>query len=203
MKTRPTSPTRGRPRTFDEDKALDAAMRVFWKFGYEGASLPALTKAMGINRPSMYAAFGNKEALFRKAVDRYVARAGDMFSAALAAPTAREAVERLWKSAVGGCSATGKSPRGCLLVQGALACGEESDAIRRELAHRRADSETLLRERFERARAQGDLRPGIDPAALAKYVAAFQQGLAVQAAGGVSSDALLKAVDVALAGWPG
>ena len=87
-------------------------MRVFWKFGYEGASLPALTKAMGINRPSMYAAFGNKEALFRKAVDRYVARAGDMFSGALAAPTAREAVERLWKSAVGGCSAGGKSQHG-------------------------------------------------------------------------------------------
>jgi AcrR family transcriptional regulator len=201
MKKKQTTPTRGRPRTFDEEKALDAAMRVFWRRGYEGASLEELTAAMGVNRPSMYAAFGNKEALFRKAVDRYEAMAGGMVERALAQPTARGVAEALWKGAVGGCNS--KGPRGCLLVQGALACGEESERVKRELAVRRGLMEARLRERFARATAEGDLPKDADAAALAKYVATFQQGLAVQMAGGVDRGELLKVVEVALGGWPG
>src|SRR5690348_4805353 len=86
---------RGRPRSFDVDHALDRALKVFWRKGYEGASLPDLTKAMGINRPSLYAAFGNKEALFRKAIDRYIEGPACGFRAALEEPTARKVVERL------------------------------------------------------------------------------------------------------------
>jgi AcrR family transcriptional regulator len=155
---------------------------------------------MGVNRPSMYAAFGNKEALFRKAVDRYEAMAGDMVERALGQPTARGVAEALWRGAVGGCNS--KGPRGCLLVQGALACGEESDRVKRELAARRGLMEARLRERFAQA-AEGDLPKGADAAALAKYVATFQQGLAVQMAGGVDRGELLKVVEVALGGWPG
>lgn len=176
-------------------------MRVFWKRGYEGASLEELTAAMGINRPSLYAAFGNKEALFRKAVDRYEALAGRMVAEALAQPTARGVVEALWKGAAGGCSS--KGPRGCLLVQGALACGEESEVVKRELTARRGLMEVKLRERFARAVAEGDLSRDADAAALAKYVATFQQGLAVQAAGGVDRGELMRAVEVAVRGFPG
>src|SRR3954463_3624794 len=86
---------RGRPRKFDADQALDAALAVFWRKGYEGASLPDLTEAMGINRPSLYAAFGNKEELFRRAVDRYVEGPACFLRKALAEPTARAAAERL------------------------------------------------------------------------------------------------------------
>lgn len=195
MKTLVPSP-RGRPRAFDAEKALDAAMCVFWKHGYEGASLPELTAAMGINRPSMYAAFGNKEELFRKVMDRYVEKSAAMLRDALAEPTARATVARLLRTTVEKSSA-GKN-RGCLLVQGALACGSSADAVRRELTLRRAAIEKALQGRFERAILEGDLPRESDSAALAKYVATFQHGLAVQSAGGATRDALLAAVDVAL-----
>jgi AcrR family transcriptional regulator len=200
MKRIPATRTRGRPRAFDADKALEKAMRVFWKNGYEGASLEDLTAAMGINRPSMYATFGNKEALFRKALDRYVEKSGPLLQEALAEPTARATVERLLNGIVD-YAGPGKI-RGCLLVQGALACGDSADPIRDELALRRAAGETALRQRFERAIAQRDLPRGSDPAALAKYVTTFQHGLAVQLAGGASRDELLAAVEVAMRAWP-
>jgi len=192
--------TRGRPRAFNVNKALDQALRVFWKNGYEGTSLPTLTKAMGINRPSLYATFGNKESLFRKAVDRYMEKSGEWMRDAFSQPTARATVERLLKGAIG--SPTPGKVRGCLLVQGALACSDSADPIRKELACRRSELEALLQERFERAVAGGDLRPDADPAGLAKYVATFQQGLAVQMAGGAKRDELLRAVDIALHAWP-
>src|ERR1700726_3896377 len=110
---------RGRPREFDADKALEAALKVFCRKGFEGASLPDLTRAMGINRPSLYAAFGNKEGLFRKALDRYVEGPASYVSKALAAPTARAAAEGL----LFGASAALTDPRtpvGCLAVHGAL-----------------------------------------------------------------------------------
>src|SRR5829696_1060940 len=147
--------TRGRPRAFDADKALDRAVKVFWSKGYEGASLPELTRAMGINRPSLYAAFGNKEALFRKALDRYASGPAGYVRDALAEPTARAVAEKLLYRGVD--LVTGpRSPRGCLLVQGALACGREAEGVRKEAASRRAAGEALLRQRFERAAAEGD-----------------------------------------------
>ena len=191
---------RGRPRAFDGEKALDQAMRVFWKRGYEGASLPELTTAMGINRPSMYSAFGNKEALFRKALDRYVECTGVPVRDALAQPTARAVVERLLKMVVGTPGA--KKNHGCLLVQGALACGDSADGIRQELARRRTAVELLLRERFKRAAVDGDLPADANPAALAKYIATFQHGLAVQMAGGADRKELLAAVEIALRAFP-
>ncbi|HUO10309.1 MAG TPA: TetR/AcrR family transcriptional regulator [Phycisphaerae bacterium] len=191
---------RGRPRGFDVEKALDQAMRVFWKYGYEGASLPELTKAMGINRPSLYAAFGNKESLFRKAVDRYVEITGGMFQEAMAQQTARGAVEKLLKGMVE--SQCSSKIRGCMLVQSALACGESGDAMKHELAMRRAAVESVLRERFERAVMEGDLPRGADAAALAKYVAIVQHGLAVQFSGGAKREELLAAVEVAMRAFP-
>src|SRR5690349_13817425 len=113
---RPAS-TRGRPRSFDADRALDQALKVFWSKGYEGASLPDLTKAMGISRPSLYAAFGNKEELFKKALERYSAGPACYVREALDAPTARAVAERLLNGAVE-MMTNPKNPRGCLAVQG-------------------------------------------------------------------------------------
>src|SRR5882724_9224474 len=106
----------GRPREFDIEQALERALQVFWRKGYEGASLADLTDAMGINRPSLYAAFGNKEELFRKVVDRYADGPAAYARLALDAPTARLVVERLWSGGIGVCTAPG-TPPGCLLVQ--------------------------------------------------------------------------------------
>lgn len=200
MKTNQPARPRGRPRAFDADAALDKAMRVFWKSGYEGASLPALTAAMGINRPSLYAAFGNKESLFRKAVDRYVELSGGLLRQSLEQPTARAAVEMLLRGIIAK-SGTGKI-RGCLLVQGALACGDSAEPIRQELAHRRSASELALRQRFQRAISEGDLPHDANPAALAKYITTFQHGIAVQLASGARRGELLAAIDVAMRAWP-
>src|SRR5438046_5943942 len=120
--TRQAASTVGRPRAFDADEALDQALTVFWRKGYEGASLPDLTRAMGINRPSLYAAFGNKEALFRKVLDRYAEGSAACVREALAEPTARSVVEQLLTSAAE-LFTDPRNPRGCLAVQGALACG--------------------------------------------------------------------------------
>jgi AcrR family transcriptional regulator len=192
---------RGRPREFDINQALDRALEVFWRKGYEGASLLDLTQAMGINRPSLYAAFGSKEGLFRKALDRYAEGPTAYVRAGLEEPTARRVAERLLGGAIERLDDP-RVPRGCLLVQGALACGEAAESVRRELAARRAAGEEALRHRFERARAEGDLPAGADPADLARYVFTVLQGLAVQAAGGASREELRRVGEMALRVWP-
>ncbi|MGH8065918.1 MAG: TetR/AcrR family transcriptional regulator [Candidatus Entotheonellia bacterium] len=191
----------GRPRAFDLEKALDRALHVFWRKGYEGTSLSDLTKAMGINRPSLYAAFGNKAALFRKALDRYVEGPAAYTRTALDEPTARAVVERLLRGVVD-LLTDPCTPQGCLAVQGALACRDAADAIRQELIARRAAGEVALRQRLEHAIADGDLLADADPADLARYVTTVAQGMAVQAAGGASREELQRVVEMALRAWP-
>jgi AcrR family transcriptional regulator len=192
---------KGRPREFDVEKALDRALEVFWRKGYEGASLPELTRAMGINRPSLYAAFGNKEALFRKVLDRYAEGPAAYVREALAEPTARAVAGRVLGGAVD--LLTGpRGPRGCLLVHGALACGEAAEPVRRELASRRAAAEAAIRRRFERARAEGDLPADVCPADLARFLVTVLHGMAVEAAGGAGREQLRRVVELALRAWP-
>jgi AcrR family transcriptional regulator len=192
----------GRPREFDPEKALDRALRVFWEHGYEGASLTELTAAMGINRPSLYATFGNKEELFRKVLDRYAQDAAGYMREGLREPTARGAVEKMLFASADELSATGH-PRGCLLVQGALACGNESEAVKRELSSRRAAGEVAIRERLERAKAEGDLPAEADAAELASFVMTVLHGMSVQAAGGAKREKLRRIAGHAMAAWPG
>src|SRR5438874_1473796 len=189
----------GRPRAFDPDAVLERAMHVFWAKGYEGASLSDLTRAMRINRPSLYAAFGNKEELFRKVLDRYVNGPLAYFGKALAAPKARDAVKEIFF----GTARMADDPRiptGCLMVQGALACGDTS--VRKEVAERRAAAEVALRRRLQRAKREGDLPKNVDPTELARYVMTVLQGMAVQGADGASSDQLRRVAQVALRAWP-
>lgn len=191
----------GRPREFDLDKALDRALKVFWRKGYEGATLPDLTKAMRINRPSLYAAFGNKEALFKKAIDRYLEGPGAFVREALQQPTAKAVVEQVFRRSIE-LVTDSRNPRGCFMVQGALACGDTADCLRREMAKRRDASVTALRERFERAVAEGDLPSDCNPADLARFVATVIHGIAVQAASGASRNELQRAAKIALRAWP-
>ena len=191
----------GRPRGFDLDQALEQAMQVFWRLGYEGASLAELTKAMGINSPSLYAAFGSKEGLFKAVLDHYAARRQECLAQVLAAPTAREAAERLLFGLVD-LATDPNEPPGCLLLQGGLSCGVTTPTIPQELARRRAYLETALEERFTQARDAGDLPASADPAVLARYLAAVCNGIAVQAAAGASRDELRQIAALALHAWP-
>jgi AcrR family transcriptional regulator len=192
----------GRPREFNVDKALDRALKVFWRKGYEGTSLPDLTKAMGINRPSLYAAFGNKEALFRKTIDRYLEGPAGYMRAALRQPTARGVVEHMLRGSID-LLTDSRNPRGCFIVQAALVCGAAADCVRRELAKRRDAGVTALRERFERAVAEGDLPPESNSADLARYIATVMHGMSVQAASGAQRSELERVAKIALRAWPG
>jgi AcrR family transcriptional regulator len=175
-------------------------MEVFWRKGYEGTSIADLTAAMGINPPSLYAAFGNKEALFRKALDRYVERRTVVWTEAMTAPTAREAVEQLLRKAAD--FLTNECSPGCLMVKGSLTCGEGAERLQQEMASVKARGEAMLRERFERAMEEGDLPGDADPEALARFVTTIGQGMSVQAAGGASNAALHEVVDVAMLAFP-
>ena len=196
------SPVKGRPREFCVDQALAAALRVFWSKGYEGASLTDLTDAMGVTRPSLYAAFGNKEALFRKALDLYEREKLEYTRAALQQPTARAVAEYLMRGALE--SQTGNSePHGCLGVISSMACGAEAESIKAEVVRRRASSHRAVVERFERAKAEGDLPAQVDVEGLTSYLFAILQGMAVQAGSGATREELGRLIETSLMVWPG
>jgi AcrR family transcriptional regulator len=196
-----TGAPRGRPREFCPERALAAALKVFWQHGYEAASLTELTKAMGITRPSLYACFGNKEALFRKALDLYERDKLAYVKAALTAPTARGVAERLLRGALA-MQSSACDPKGCLGVIASVACGAEAESIRKDVVARRASADAALIDRFAQAKAEGDLAERIDPQALARYLGAIMQGLSVQAGTGTTCEDLGKLVDTALMLWP-
>jgi AcrR family transcriptional regulator len=193
--------TLGRPRSFDLDQALDQAIDVFWRQGYEGTSLSDLTDAMGINRPSLYAAFGNKEQTFKLAVDRYAKIDMAYAQLALSAPTAFEVASRYLHDNVEAVTTPGKPP-GCLSIQGGLSSAPDTDPIVKYLADRRADGEHQFALRFERSKQEGDLAAGEDSADLARYVSTVSIGIAVQAASGAARDDLHRVVDRALRVFP-
>ena len=192
---------KGRPREFCTDKALAAALRVFWSKGYEGASMADLTEAMGITKPSLYAAFGNKEALFHKALDLYEAEKLAYIREALEQPTARAVAEHLLRGALEAMTSISE-PQGCLGVIHSVACGAEAESIKAEVVARRASAQAALLARFQRARDDGDLRDGVDPEGLTQYLYALFQGMAVQAGSGATRAELETLIETGMALWP-
>ena len=191
----------GRPREFDVNEALDRALDVFWKRGFEAATLPELTAAMGINKPSLYAAFGNKEQLFRQTLERYVNGPAGFVKESMAQPTARAAIEVLLNGTISAATDP-KHPGGCLVIQSALTCGEEAGVLKRELAAIRDRGFVLLLKRLESAKRAGELPPDADCADLARFFTTVVHGLAVQAAGGATRTQLHRVAALALKAWP-
>lgn len=191
----------GRHREFDVEKALDGVLCVFWRKGYEGASYSDLTQAAGVERPALYSAFGNKEAMFRKALARYYERYMEFIPAALSLATAREAASHFLNATVD-LSTRFPGHTGCLGINGALAGSEDAEPIRQALIDFREDGQRQFRKRFERARQEGDLPETADPDALATFVLTVAQGIAVQAKAGTCRERLLSVAAQAVSSWP-
>lgn len=190
-----------RPRTFCEETALDKALDVFWRHGYEGASLSVLTEAMGISRPSLYAAFGNKEELFRKALERYTSIKDTVFDEAFREPTGRAMVRHLLRSAAQMMTEPGH-PVGCMAVQGALSCSDESEPVRQELNRIRAGYEARIKARFAEEKAAGRLPAEVEPDDLAMLLSTIANGMSIQASTGATREQLIAVADNAANVWP-
>jgi AcrR family transcriptional regulator len=193
---------RGRPRAFDRDQALDAAMRLFWSRGYEATSIHDLTQAMGITPPSLYGAFGDKKRLFLEAVDRYQLQAAPIAQAALTQePTAERAVQRLLLGVVD-LFADPNKPKGCLVVLGATHCAAQSEDIFEALSERRRAAEAAVRARIAAGAEAGELAEDADVGALGDLVTGTLYGLAVKAKDGVSKRRLRASVEQLMRMWP-
>jgi AcrR family transcriptional regulator len=192
----------GRPRTFDADKALDRAVEVFWRQGYEGASLSDLTAAMGVNRPSLYATFGTKEQLFEKALRRYAEIDMEYARTALAAPTAHEVAEEFLRRNAEALTLPDR-PAGCFSIQAGLSCSPDNQSISEILATARRAGEQAMADRFARAVREGDLPADTDPADLARYITVVSEGQAVHAAAGADREGLRRVAEIALRAFPG
>ena len=190
-------PARGRPRSFDREAALERAMQVFWRHGYEASSVSDLTRAMGINPPSLYAAFGDKEHLYLAALERYEqGRRENVVQQLEEAATAREAIEGLLLAAAG--ELTNAECRGCMLST--AQCGDER--LQSTLAERRAAPKRVLKARFDRAVREGELPRGTDAGALADFYTTVFQGMAIQGRDGASRKSLVATARAAMRAWP-
>jgi AcrR family transcriptional regulator len=197
------TPTRavGRPRAFDIKQALDQALLLFWRKGFLGTSITDLTEAMGISRPSLYAAFGNKESLLLQTLKRYFEGPSSYLQEALKEPTTYKVASHVLRGIVD-LVCDSRTPPTCLWVHAALSCGDLSDPFAREFARQRADGLAALRGRFERGVEEGDLPEGTDAALLAQYLQTVNVGLSVQAATGANRGQLAAVVEHTLRGWP-
>ncbi|QPC92210.1 TetR family transcriptional regulator [Mesorhizobium sp. INR15] len=192
----------GRPRAFDPDRALDAAMHLFWEHGYEATSLAMLREAMGLTPPQIYNAFTDKETLFRKALERYHQTEIGFALDALGAPVpTREAIRRLLLGAAEAYSRPGK-PGGCLFISGGLATSPQAQAIADELKTYRKASEAAIAERLAKGKAIGDLPEGLAVDGFAKYLTGVMNGMSIQARDGASVEALRNLAQIALAALP-
>ncbi|UZK66354.1 TetR/AcrR family transcriptional regulator [Sphingomonas sp. M1-B02] len=191
----------GRPLSFDRDAAIDAAMRLFWQHGYEATSVALLTQAMGITPPSLYAAFGDKERLFRESVARYMTGGRAVAEIIDGAPSARDAARDLLRTAAIGDTGDA-TPPGCLLASSVVTCSAAAADVREELAAMRREIEARLRARIERDVAAGALPAASDAEALAGHVMAVIQGMSTLAKDGAGRDKLLRLVETAMACWP-
>ncbi|MFJ8956348.1 TetR/AcrR family transcriptional regulator [Streptomyces sp. NPDC102381] len=193
---------RGRPRGFDRDRALEQALRVFWEHGYQGASMTALTSAMGIKSPSLYAAYGSKEELFREALALYAATEGSYTRRALdEQPTARASVEAALRDNAAAYTDPA-TPRGCLVILAAPLATPDSADVADTLARLRTQTCEAIQSRIERGIADGDLPADTDAARLAAFYATVLNGLSFQARDGASLTALNTVIDQAMHCWP-
>ncbi|WP_348944769.1 TetR/AcrR family transcriptional regulator [Chitinibacter sp. FCG-7] len=194
--------SRGRPRAFDRTQALELALQLFWAKGYEGTSLSDLTSTLGINAPSLYAAFESKPALYRESINQYLAQQYERISALLSqAPTARIGLNAMLRGAAEQFTAPNHPP-GCPIASGVLRCAEANAAIGELTADHRRNTRAMMLARLQQGQQDGDLPADLDIHALAGFYAGVIQGMSVQAIDGASTVDLLNMADLAMKAWP-
>lgn len=193
--------SKGRPRTFNKENALKIALHLFWRHGFEGVSIANLAQSMGINIPSLYAAFGNKEKLFFQAVELYGKTNANIYEPALAKTTAFEVAKAILLSEVD-LVTNQDAPNGCLMVQGALVASPESQGLSDMMAKLRATAETWLEQRFQKAINEGDLPKNANAKSMACFIMTINSGIAVQARTGVDKEQLIEIVKMSLLSFP-
>ena len=194
-------PGPGRPRSFDRESALRAAMLLFWKQGFDGTSYTDLTRATGMSKPTIYAAFGDKVELFRKAMVLYAEQATREYQEALERPTAREAVEACLRLARG-LNANTDEPKVCFLVQGAFTGSADTQELRDELSALQRQATHLLQKRLEQGKRKGELPLTANTKVMAEYFTSVVTGLSVQASNGAAACDLSQVVEMAMVSWP-
>ena len=192
---------RGRTRTFDPDVALECAVDLFARQGYEGTSISQLTSAMGLTPPQLYLAYGSKRELFERVIERYGEHRRSYMDDVMSQPTARRAARRFLEGAAEHDTEPGQ-PRGCLTVQGLLACRPEDQQVADLLARVRNANQAALQRRLEQGTEDGDLPADSDTASMARYLSTVSQGISVQASGGASTESLLAIIGFALTAIP-
>jgi AcrR family transcriptional regulator len=203
-KTSDGARSRGRPRSFDRDRALAQAVRLFWERGYESTSVAELVKEFGGTPPTLYAAFGSKEALYREALELYLRDSGRFYTQVIETPglPAREAVASILRQGAQAFAGDGTGLSGCMLSFSTLGCAPEHRPMAREVSALRQARRTLLADRLARAVIDGELPPDTDTGGLAGFYMAALQGMAIQARDGAEVDALLRIAEVAMRAWP-
>ncbi len=192
---------RGRPIEFDKEKALDNALHLFWAKGYEGTSLGDLVETLGINKPSLYATFGNKEDLFNKVLKTYTQGPANFVIKALQEKTSKDVAIKFLTEAADVLTSK-NNPKGCLIIQSALSCSDESISVKKLLTQYRKNIEGLLKNRFDKSKKDGDLPKTTNTEFLAKYIVTIHQGMSVQATNGTSKKELLEMIKIAMNAWP-
>lgn len=197
----PTTRRRGRPLSFDRERAIEQAMLLFWEHGYEATSLNDLTTALGVTPSSIYTAFGDKKGLFMAAVQRYASGPDNAEAIIERASTAQEAALGLLRAAASGF--TGEfTPRGCLLASAAISCSAMAEDVKAALADMRKAIEVRLRDKIEASLHEGNLPEETNAAALAAHTIAVIQGMSTLARDGATRASLLSVAEVAMRCWP-
>lgn len=189
----------GRPRTFDIDLALHNALIVFWRNGYEGTSLTELTQAMGINKPSLYAAFGNKEQLFLKAIDLYEERPDSLYNVAFEHDHISDVIKTLLVGAATKFTVA-EHPQGCALINSTLSCSESSESIKIAMNDRKDKNQRLMIRRFEDAKTKGQLNRNSEPIVLARLIMTLFKGMSLQASEGATKEELCQVAQMTVDG---
>jgi AcrR family transcriptional regulator len=187
----------GRPISFDRDAALEAAMLLFWKRGYEGTSMADLTQAMGLNPSSIYAAFGDKHALFSLAVKRYIDSRAQYAMKALGEPTLKRVIRALFYNTVAFLTTPGHPPT-CMTLAGAVGCSVDATPARDLMKEIRKQNQVAIRERLIKARKSGELSKDVNVDDYTRFLSTIIAGLSIQAANGSTKAELMRTAQMAL-----